>query len=221
MPNRYLALGLLAPVLAVPAPGRADLTVSGVSATRAGKRLLVTDTVRNLGTKPTPRTRVEYRLVGAAGRTRVLATRTVPSLARGQASRGTARMTVPPSSYRVLACVDAARRVPESDDANNCSASMPPPLIAARPDDPTAAIDARFGFSHPRRGGRFHCRLDDGAAKPCTSPMTYAGLAEGDHRFSVTASRGARRLRATAAYRWTIGTKGPPAPPAARRPGTL
>src|SRR3954454_12262881 len=174
MPNRYLALGLLAPVLAVPAPGRADLTVSGVSATRAGKRLLVTDTVRNLGAKRTPRTRVEYRLVRPAGRTRVLATRSVPALARGQASRGTARLTVPPSSYRVLACVDAARRVPESDEANNCRASMPPPLIAPRPDDPTAAIDASVVLSPPRRAVRFDWLLDDGAAAPSTSPMTFA-----------------------------------------------
>src|SRR3954463_6872296 len=103
MPSRYLAIGLLAPVLALPAPGRADLTVSGVSATRAGKRLLVTDTVRNLGTKPTPRTRVEYRLVGPAGRTGVVATRTVPSLAAGQVSRATAWMTVASSSFRVRA----------------------------------------------------------------------------------------------------------------------
>src|SRR3954452_319154 len=221
MPSRYLAIGLLAPALALTAPGRADLTVSGVSATRAGQPPTVTDTVRNLGTKPTPRTRVEYRLVGPAARTRFLASRTVPSLARGQASRTTARMTVPRSSYRVLAWVDAARRVPESDEANNCSASLPPPRIAGRPDDPTAAIDARFAFSHPWRRVRFACRLDDGAAGPCTSPMTYARLAEGDHRFSVTASRGARRLRATAVYRWTIDTTVPPAPLVSSRPGAL
>src|SRR3954451_5134601 len=115
-----LAIGLLAALLALPAPHGADLTVSGVSATRNGNRVLVTDTVRNLGTKRTPRTRVEYRLVGPAGRTRVLATRTVPSLAPGRASRGRARMTVPSSRYRVVACVDAARSVRESDEANNC-----------------------------------------------------------------------------------------------------
>src|SRR3954451_25037141 len=86
MPSRYLAIGLLAPVLALPVPGRADLTVSGVSATRAGKHLLVTDTVRNLGTKPAPRTRVEYRVVGPGRRTRVVGLRTVPSLARAQGS---------------------------------------------------------------------------------------------------------------------------------------
>src|SRR4051812_37715577 len=63
-----LAIGLLAALLALPAPHGADLTVSGVSATRNGNRVLVTDTVRNLGTKRTPRTRVEYRLVGPAGR---------------------------------------------------------------------------------------------------------------------------------------------------------
>jgi hypothetical protein len=221
MPSRYLAIGLLAPVLALPAPGRADLTVSGVSATRDGKRLLVTDTVRNLGVRPTPRTRVEYRLVGPAGRTRVLATRTVPSLARGQASRGRAVMIVPPSNSRVLACADAAHRVPESDEANNCGASMPPPHLTTRPDDPTAASDARFAFTHRWRGLRFRCRLDDGASAPCKSPMTYAGLADGDHRFSLTASRGTRRLGATTVYRWTIDATAPPAPSVSSRPDAL
>src|SRR3954449_5470020 len=120
MPSRYFAIGLLVPLLALAAPHRADLTVSGVSATRAGERLLVTDTVRNLGTQRTPRTRVEYRLIGPGGRTRVLAQRTVPSLAPGQASRGRVRMAIRSSNSRVLACVDAARRVRERDETNNC-----------------------------------------------------------------------------------------------------
>src|SRR3954469_20494345 len=97
MSSRYLATGLLVPLLALAAPGRADLTVSNVTTTRVGERLLVTDTARNLANRRSPRTRVEYRLVGPTGRTRVLASRTVPSLAPGRASRGTARMTVPAS----------------------------------------------------------------------------------------------------------------------------
>jgi Glycosyl hydrolases family 43/CARDB len=221
MPSRYLAFGLLVPLLALAARGRADLTVSGVSATRAGERLLVTDTVRNLGTRRTPPTRVEYRLVGPAGRTRVLATRTVPSLAPGRASRGTARITVRASSYRVLACVDSASRVRESDEANNCAESMPPPVIGARPDDPTAATEAQFSFSHRWRGVRFTCRFDDGAPEACTSPVAFTGLAEGDHRFSVTAWRGARRLGATTVYRWTVDTTSPPAPVISNAPAAL
>src|SRR5262245_3105024 len=110
MPSRHLAIGLFVPLLALTGP---DLTVSDVSTRRAGDRLLVTDTVRNLGTQRTPRTRVEYRLVG---RTRVVASRTVPSLAPGQASRATVRMKA--SGARVLACVDAAGRVRESNEAN-------------------------------------------------------------------------------------------------------
>ena len=101
MPSRHFAIGLLVPLLALAAPGRADLTVSGVSATRTGERVLVSDTVRNLGTQRTPRTRVEYRLVGPGGRTRVLARRAVPSLAPGRASRGTARMTVRASPHHL------------------------------------------------------------------------------------------------------------------------
>jgi Glycosyl hydrolases family 43 len=120
-----------------------------------------------------------------------------------------------------LACVDAARRVRERDEANNCGESMPPPEIGVRPSDPTAATAAQFAFSHPWRGVRWHCRLDDGAPAACTSPRTYLRLAEGDHRFSVTASRGARRLRATTVYRWTIDTTAPPPPMVSSRPADL
>src|SRR5690242_3318353 len=99
------SIGLLGLVLAFAAPGHGDLSVSGVSVTRTGTRLVMTDTVRNLGLKRTPRTRVEYRIVG---RTRVLATRVVPSLAPGRASRARVRLTVPSASAHVVACVDAA-----------------------------------------------------------------------------------------------------------------
>jgi hypothetical protein len=83
---RSLAIGLLLPLLAIAAPrgSGADLSVSGVSASRAGERVRVTATVRNLGTRPAPRGRVEYRLIGPAGRSRVLATRAVAALAPGQ-----------------------------------------------------------------------------------------------------------------------------------------
>lgn len=223
--ERRLAVGLLVPALvAAPAGSGPDLAVRDVSASRAGERVSVTDTVRNLGTGRAARSRVEYRLLGTAGRTRVLAGRAVPALAPGQVSRGAARLTLPSglsaASYRVLACVDAAGRVRESNERNNCGESMPPPRIGARPADPTAAPTARFTFSHAR-GVRFDCRLDDAAPARCASPVTYNGLAGGDHRFSVTASRGARRLGRTVVYRWTIDTTAPPAPTVSSGPNAL
>jgi hypothetical protein len=80
---------------------------------------------------------------------------------------------------------------------------------------------ARFTFSQAQRGVRLDCRLDDDEPTACTSPVAYAGLAEGDHRFSVTASRGARRLAATTVFRWTIDTTAPPAPTVSSRPAEL
>jgi len=198
------AVALLA--LAFPTPAGADLAVSGVSASRNGASVRVTDTVRNLGTRRAPRSRVEYRLVRPGGGTRVRATRAVAPLAPGHASRGTVRLTGVDGSARVLACVEDER-----DERNNCGATLPAPRIGAQPADPTAATDARFTFSHSWRGVRFDCRLDDGTPGRCASPVSYTELAEGDHRFSVTAWRGARRLSATTIYRWTVDTTAPPA----------
>ena len=216
MLERRLAVGLLVPVLAVAAAGRGpDLAVPGVSAlparVSAGELVRVSDTVRNLGTTRAARSRVEYRLVGPAGRTRVLARRAVPALAPGRASRGAARLTVPSGapagSYRVLVCVHGA---PERNERNNCGESMPSPRIGARPADPIAATSARFTFSHRWRGVRFDCRLDGGRPVRCANRVTYRGLADGGHRFRLTASRGEQR--ATIVHRWTVDTTPPPAP---------
>ena len=99
-------------------------------------------------------------------------------------------------------------------------APVPPPVIGDMPADPTNATTARFTFS-ASRGLRFDCRLDDGATLPCRSPVAYANLAEGDHRFSVTATRGPHRLGATTVYRWEIDTTAPPRPTFTARPSEL
>src|SRR3954470_11596316 len=92
-------------LLALAFPSHAGLTVSGVSVAKNGTSLHVTDTVENVGARRTARSRVEDRLARAGGRTPVLVTRTVPSLAPGRASRGTVRLTVADRGARVLACV--------------------------------------------------------------------------------------------------------------------
>ena len=61
--------------------------------------------------------------------------RTVPILAAGATSAGTASVTIPttvvPGTYFVLACADDAKAVGEASDANNCAAS--PTLITVTP----------------------------------------------------------------------------------------
>jgi subtilisin len=67
----------------------------------------------------------------------------------------------------------------------------PPPdtRLDSAPPDPVAQTQATFEFS--AAGGTtptgFQCRLDLGAWIACTSPASYAGLAERRHRFDVRA----------------------------------
>lgn len=178
----------------------AQLEVRDVAVTRSGERVRVTNTVSNAGTVRTRASRVDYRIAG-----RVVATRRVRSLAPGATAHATVRLTGVSS---VAVCIQG-----------NCTRSLAPPVIGSRPADPTAATSARFAFTHPSRGVRFDCRLDDRAPVRCVSPVRYRGLAEGDHRFSVTASRG--RLSATIIERWTIDTTAPPAPTLSSRPDAL
>ena len=80
--------------------------------------------------------------------------------------------------------------------------------INSGPQALTTNTSATFSFSwtdlHPD-GGYVLCSLD---AQPlnslCTSPKTFTGLADGDHRINVAAVDGVGNVSATATYQWTI-----------------
>ena len=57
---------------------------------------------------------------------------------------------------------------------------------------------------------RFECRLDAGDWSKCESPVVYAGLAEGRHRFEV---RRRKKQRTAAERSWTVQKPKPPKPP--------
>jgi hypothetical protein len=85
----------------------------------------------------------------------------------------------------------------------------PPPSsietsIVAGPPDPSASPDASFSFSATVAGATFHCALDGASAQPCTSPVTYSGLADGRHTFKVSASHGSLVDESPAEYSWTV-----------------
>jgi len=44
-----------------------------------------------------------------------------------------------------------------------------------------------FEFEADKEGAEFECRLDDGEWEPCSSPVSYEGLDDGEHTFSVRA----------------------------------
>jgi Tol biopolymer transport system component len=72
-------------------------------------------------------------------------------------------------------------------------------VVDSGPSGATASTDASFAFHSPDgQGIYFECSLDGAAWQPCTSPQTYSGLAQGQHRFRVRAE-----------YGWLPGEHGP------------
>jgi hypothetical protein len=97
---------------------------------------------------------------------------------------------------------------------------VPAPELGDRPGDPSSSGDARFTFT-AQPGVRFDCRLDGAPPERCESPRAYSRLAEGEHRFSVTARRGTHQRDATAVYAWLIDVTAPSAPAITGRPDAL
>src|SRR5690606_22958597 len=73
----------------------------------------------------------------------------------------------------------------------------------------SASASATFAFS-TGEDATFECRLDGGAPAPCASPVTYEGLADGEHTFEVAAiDTFSNRDEVPATHTWTIDTLAP------------
>lgn len=68
-----------------------------------------------------------------------------------------------------------------------------------------------FTFT-PEPGSQALCRIDGGAWKPCTSPLTLPGLGDGPHVLEVKAVDAAGNESPVEEHRWTVDTTPPPAP---------
>ncbi len=91
-----------------------------------------------------------------------------------------------------------------SPDRKTRSGRLPKPTLSERPDAQSPSTRARFGFVARRPGARFECRLDRARWRTCRSPVLFAGLAVGRHRFSVRAADRQGRHGAAAKFRWTV-----------------
>ncbi|MCA9677604.1 MAG: Ig-like domain repeat protein [Kofleriaceae bacterium] len=90
--------------------------------------------------------------------------------------------------------------------------STPDTQIDDGPTGAVAEVDATFAFSSPDAGAgaTFECGLDAAGLAPCASPVTYAGLADGDHAFRVRVVDGTGNADPTPATRtWTVDTVAP------------
>ena len=88
-------------------------------------------------------------------------------------------------------------------DPPETSITSAPPALSASP-------DATFSFDSDEAGSTFECSLDGAAFTACTSPASYAGLADGAHTFAAQATDPAGNTDATPANRaWTIDATSP------------
>ena len=79
-----------------------------------------------------------------------------------------------------------------------------PPSISQQPDSITSSTSATFAFTDGASPVTFECRLDSGSFVACVSPVTYSGLAGGDHTFAVRALDGVANPSQAATYGWTV-----------------
>jgi len=94
------------------------------------------------------------------------------------------------------------------------------PTISSGPSGTVTSTSASFIFSatDPTSGGvssgvaSYECKLDAGGLSTCTSPKSYASLAEGSHTFEARAVDVAGNTGAAASQTWTIDTTNPNAP---------
>ena len=127
-----------------PAP-RPNLRLSAVSeppgSAVRGARFAVTDTVVNAGNASAGSSRTRYYLsvagTRAAGDILLGSTRLVQTLATGAQSQGTVTVVVPSNTpfgtYRLLACADDTFVIAETDEADNCAASVGS-IVIGQPD---------------------------------------------------------------------------------------
>jgi hypothetical protein len=92
------------------------------------------------------------------------------------------------------------------------STAVPVPAITSTPLNPTNQTGAAFSFTDTLPGTSFQCQFDGSAFSSCSSPISYPGLSQGSHAFSVRAQDTAGNLSTAASFMWAIDLTPPPAP---------
>jgi 3-deoxy-D-arabino-heptulosonate 7-phosphate (DAHP) synthase len=99
---------------------------------------------------------------------------------------------------------------PSSSVTVTVDTTAPDTTIGSGPPSPTSSHGATFAFSSNDGGATFECSLDGAVFAPCTSPVSYSGLAEGSHEFKARAKDAAGNVDPTpATHAWTIDSSAP------------
>ncbi len=90
--------------------------------------------------------------------------------------------------------------------------AAPDTFIDSAPPPATPSSSASFSFHASVTPATFTCALDGAAPTNCTSPVDYAGLAEGSHTFSVQATVAGVSDPQPAVLTWTVDSTAPSTP---------
>jgi hypothetical protein len=85
--------------------------------------------------------------------------------------------------------------------------TAPAVIIGQKPSNPSNSRAATFSFAVDEPLGAF-CRLDNAAFAPCSSPVSYTGIPDGPHTFTVAATDAAGNT-GQVSYAWTVETGAP------------
>src|ERR1700683_3511186 len=99
---------------------------------------------------------------------------------------------------------------PSAATTDSFTVTTPTPVITSEPSNPVASSSATFTYTDSQSGATFKCSLDSASYSSCASTgITYTGLADGTHTFSVDAKLGAGSVSSPAPYSWRVGTTPP------------
>lgn len=89
---------------------------------------------------------------------------------------------------------------------------LPTTEITSAPTRYTASGEATLSFTTSASEATLECSLDGAPWSACTTPLSYQGLANGEHTFSVRALYGGLGSVDPSSAQWTVEATPPPAP---------
>ena len=138
------------------------------------------------------------------------ATRPSPAATGRSPSRPAASR--PTAATRCASARSTTPRTPrlQSSRSFTIDRAAPQTTIDSNPADPTSSTSASFDFSASEGSSSFECRIDAGSWGACTSPKSYASLADGSHTFDVRATDVAGNTDGSpASFTWLVDTAAP------------
>jgi hypothetical protein len=90
--------------------------------------------------------------------------------------------------------------------------TLPDTLVDTGPPSVTTATDATFAFRSTITPATYTCAIDGAPTTVCLSPMTYSGLRDGVHTFSVKATAAGGDDPTPAVQSWTVDRTAPSVP---------